>query len=270
MEQVKNPSIAGHEACLEPLSPPCYGIIPARYESSRFPGKPLADIWGHPMFWHVYQRAKQCKALRSVTLATDDERIREAAKACGVPCVMTRSDHVSGTDRVYEAACALGVASDAVLVNIQGDEPALDPAMLDALVAPFEEPDVRVATLATAVAADRAASPNQVKVVMAANGDALYFSRAGIPFDRDAVGASFWGHIGVYAFRMEALRAFVNLPPSRLEQLEKLEQLRFLENGIPIRVVCTDKHSHGVDTPKDLEVVRALLASEKKERSFKP
>lgn len=240
--------------------PPCYGIIPARYESSRFPGKPLADIWGYPMFWHVYERARQCGAFRLVTLATDDERIREAAEQYGVPCIMTRADHASGTDRVHEAATALGVEPDAVIINIQGDEPALDPVMLDTLVAPFAEPDVRVCTLATPVSAERAASPNQVKVVMADNGDALYFSRALVPFDRDGKEQTFLGHVGLYAFRMEALCRFVALPPSRLEKIEKLEQLRFLENGIPVRVVCTDRRSHGVDTPEDLEIVRALLA----------
>lgn len=238
--------------------PPCYGIIPARYASSRFPGKPLADIWGYPMFWHVYERARQ--AFTSVTLATDDERIREAAEQYGVPCIMTRADHASGTDRVHEAAMALGVELDAVIINIQGDEPALDPVMLETLVAPFVEPDVRVCTLATPVSAERAASPNQVKVVMAENGDALYFSRAPVPFDRDGKEQTFLGHVGLYAFRMEALSRFVALPQSRLERLEKLEQLRFLENGIPVRVVCTDRRSHGVDTPEDLDIVRPLLA----------
>ncbi|MEG6506036.1 3-deoxy-manno-octulosonate cytidylyltransferase [Nitratidesulfovibrio sp. 1201_IL3209] len=262
-------------------SPSCYGIIPARYASSRFPGKPLADIAGMPMFWHVYRRAARCPELREVVLATDDERIAEAAHRLGVPFVMTRPDHASGTDRVYEAACQLGGAEklpdDAVVVNIQGDEPALDPRMLSQLVAPFaagpDGPDgadradgadgarVRVTTLAMAIDAAEAASPDRVKVVTAANGDALYFSRAAIPFARDggAHGPAYLGHVGLYAFRLEALRAFTQLPPSSLERREKLEQLRLLENGIPIRVVPTTCRTHGVDRPEDIGIIINLL-----------
>jgi 3-deoxy-manno-octulosonate cytidylyltransferase (CMP-KDO synthetase) len=265
-------------------SPSCYGIIPARYASSRFPGKPLADIAGMPMFWHVYRRAARCPELCEVVLATDDERIAEAAHRLGVPFVMTRPDHASGTDRVYEAACQLGGAEklpdDAVVVNIQGDEPALDPRMLSQLVAPFaagpngpdgaDGPDradgadgarVRVTTLAMAIDAAEAASPDRVKVVTAANGDALYFSRAAIPFARDggAHGPAYLGHVGLYAFRLEALRAFTQLPPSSLERREKLEQLRLLENGIPIRVVPTTYRTHGVDRPEDIGIIINLL-----------
>ncbi len=267
-------------------SPSCYGIIPARYASSRFPGKPLADIAGMPMFWHVYRRAARCPELREVVLATDDERIAEAAHRLGVPFVMTRPDHASGTDRVYEAACLLrdaegkGLPDDAVVVNIQGDEPALDPRMLSQLVAPFaagpngpngpDGPDrangadgarVRVTTLAMAIDAAEAASPDRVKVVTAANGDALYFSRAAIPFDRGggAHGPAYLGHVGLYAFRLEALRAFTQLPPSSLERREKLEQLRLLENGIPIRVVPTTYRTHGVDRPEDIGIIINLL-----------
>ena len=241
----------------------CYGIIPARYASSRFPGKPLVDILGHPMFWHVYSRACRCAALERVLLATDDDRIRAAAEQWDVPCLMTRSDHASGTDRVYEAACQLGVAPDAVVVNIQGDEPLLDPLMLEQLIAPFADPTVMVTTLAMQITPERAQDPNQVKVAMAANGDALYFSRAPIPFDRDGNSDDpFLGHIGMYAFRMSALERFVSLPQSRLEKREKLEQLRFLENGVPIRVVITNLSSRGVDTQEDLDAVRALLSQQ--------
>lgn len=236
----------------------CHGIIPARFASSRFPGKPLADIHGRPMFWHVAERAKRA-GLDSVTLATDDPRIAEAAQQNNVPVVMTRPDHQSGTDRVYEATQILALPDSAVVVNVQGDEPALDPGIIAELIAPFADPSVRVTTVAARIGAQRALSPDQVKVVMNVRGDALYFSRAGIPFDRDAVGVDFWGHIGLYAFRMEALRKFVSLPPSSLEQREKLEQLRLLENGVPIRVVCSTRHSSGVDTPEDLERVRALM-----------
>ncbi|MDR3042760.1 MAG: 3-deoxy-manno-octulosonate cytidylyltransferase [Desulfovibrio sp.] len=272
--------------------PTCYGIIPARYASSRFPGKPLADIAGMPMFWHVYQRAARCPELRKVVLATDDERIAEAAHRLDVPFVMTRPDHESGTDRVYEAACLLGrdlessgkagLPDDAVVVNIQGDEPALDPRMLSQLVAPFAAAEdgarVRVATLAMTIGAAEAASPDRVKVVTAANGDALYFSRAAIPFARDGgaqagdaatgqtgqtgqtgPGPAYLGHVGLYAFRLEALRAFTQLAPSSLERREKLEQLRLLENGIPIRVVPTTCRTHGVDRPEDIGIIINLL-----------
>ncbi|MBG3877069.1 3-deoxy-manno-octulosonate cytidylyltransferase [Desulfovibrio oxamicus] len=266
--------------------PTCYGIIPARYASSRFPGKPLADIAGMPMFWHVYQRAARCPELCKVVLATDDERIAQAAQRLDVPFVMTRPDHESGTDRVYEAACLLGrdlessgaagLPDDAVVVNIQGDEPALDPRMLSQLVAPFaaagDGARVRVATLAMVIDAAEAASPDRVKVVTAANGDALYFSRAAIPFARDGgapagdaatgpdhSGPEYLGHVGLYAFRLEALRAFTQLAPSFLERREKLEQLRLLENGIPIRVVRTTFRTHGVDRPEDIGIIINLL-----------
>ena len=138
---------------------PCYGIIPARYDSSRFPGKPLADIWGRPMFWHVYAHAKRASVLRNIVLATDDERIAEAALEWEIPCVMTRRDHASGTDRVFEAASKLGVEPHAVIVNIQGDEPALDPAVIEQLVRPFLDGTVQVSTLATPISPERAASP---------------------------------------------------------------------------------------------------------------
>ncbi|WMW64751.1 3-deoxy-manno-octulosonate cytidylyltransferase [Nitratidesulfovibrio liaohensis] len=259
--------------------PTCYGIIPARYASSRFPGKPLADIAGMPMFWHVYQRAARCPEFSKVVLATDDERIAEAAHRLDVPFVMTRPDHESGTDRVYEAACLLGrdlepsgtaeLPDDTVVVNIQGDEPALDPRMLSQLVAPFaaagDGARVRVTTLAMPIDAAEAASPDRVKVVTATNGDALYFSRAAIPFARDGSAhegegsPAYLGHVGLYAFRLEALRAFTQLAPSSLERREKLEQLRLLENGIPIRVVPTAYRTHGVDRPEDIGIIINLL-----------
>lgn len=238
-----------------------HGIIPARYASTRFPGKPLADIHGKPMFWHVWHRAGLCPALASVTLATDDKRIALAAKALGVPFVMTDSTLPSGTDRVHQAAGLLGLPDDAVIINIQGDEPALDPSVLADLAAAFKDRSVEAATLAHRISASEAASPDRVKLVMALNGDALYFSRAPIPYPRDGEeGASYLGHIGLYAFRRSALARFTALPPSALEQREKLEQLRLLENGIPIRVILTDKHSIGVDSPQDLEQILKILS----------
>ncbi len=239
----------------------CFGLIPSRYGSTRLPGKPLANIAGKPLFWHVWNRARQCPELESVTLATDDTRIAEAAANLGVPCVMTGADHQSGTDRIHEAARLLGLPLDAVVVNIQGDEPLVEPSLVSALLAPFAEAKVRVTTVVSPISMERAQNPNQVKAVLDKAGNALYFSRAAIPFVRNAdADPGYLGHIGLYAFRMDALRDFVSLPPSRLEGLEKLEQLRFLENGIPIRAVRVDHHAPGIDTPEDLERVRALFA----------
>lgn len=242
--------------------PECHGIIPARYESSRFPGKPLAEIIGKPMFWHVFDRARQCPQMTSVTLATDDERIFEAAELLDVPVVMTKSDHQSGTDRVLEAARILGIENHAVVVNIQGDEPCLKPEMLTELLAPFETDTVQVATLATAISPAEAESPDRVKVVRAKNGRALYFSRSMIPFDRDEKVHGFLLHIGLYAFRMEALERFGQLDPSPLEMREKLEQLRLLEDGIDIYVTETRHACHGVDRPGDLEKVKNILEND--------
>ncbi len=239
----------------------CYGIIPARYDSSRFPGKPLADIQGRPMFWHVWHRAMLCPQLHSVTLATDDKRIAQAAKSLDVPCVMTRPEHSSGTDRVYEAATALGVEEHAVVVNIQGDEPALQPGMLTELLAPFgADPAVQVATLARQIPVEQAGHSDLVKVVHAANGDALYFSRAVIPCSRESSPSQqVLAHVGLYAFRYPVLRRFTQLAPSMLERTEKLEQLRLLENNIPIHIVHTAHSTHGVDRPEDIDKVSNIL-----------
>lgn len=244
------------------VPPPCFGIIPARWQSSRFPGKPLALILGKPMFAHVYERAAACPALKAVYLATDDERIASAAEKHGVPWVMTPQDCASGSDRVCKAALALGLPADAVIVNIQGDEPALDPAMLSELVRPFlHDPDVRVATLAHALSPELAANPDRVKVVTAINGNALYFSRAPIPYIRDEqdLPTPWLGHIGLYAFTFEALRRFTTLATSPLERLEQLEQLRLLENNIAIRVILTNYEAHGVDRPQDVAALEAIL-----------
>lgn len=239
--------------------PACYGIIPARYDSSRFPGKPLADICGKPMFWHVYSRAKKCHHITDVYLATDDERIAGAAGNLGVPVVLTRPDHPSGTDRVYEAAAKLNIQADDVVVNIQGDEPVLNPLMLAELLRPFEDPKTCVTTPARLMAPETAESPDRVKVVFSSDKKALYFSRARIPFHRQGEDGQFYGHIGMYAFRMATLEKFVSLPPGRLETIEKLEQLRLLENNIPIRIVITAYKSLSVDRPEDLEpVIRHL------------
>ena len=239
-------------------------IIPARYDSTRFPGKPLADILGKPMFWHVWSRAMRCNGVTGVALATDDERIARAAADLGVPCIMTRKDHASGTDRVYEAACLLNLSPEAIVINIQGDEPALIPASIEQLLQAFDDPSVQVATLARPISIEKARSFDVVKVVCDARGNALYFSRALIPHDRDATdpGPHILGHMGVYAFTRKALGRFVAFPPSSLEKIEKLEQLRLLENSLPIRVVLTEHASPGVDRPEDIAAVLPLLTNE--------
>jgi len=240
-------------------SPKCYGIIPARYQSTRFPGKPLAEILGRPMIWHVFERARQCTALSSVVLATDDDRIRSAAQKLDIPVVMTRSDHPSGTDRVLEAAEKLKLNNAAVIVNIQGDEPALEPSMLTELVRPFRQPEIQVTTLARKINAREAQNPNLVKIVFNADRRALYFSRSAIPYHRDATKVNYYGHIGIYAFRMPALKKFVSFSRSCLEVTENLEQLRLLENQIPIHVVETQHQSIGVDRPEDIEIVSKMI-----------
>ena len=238
----------------------CFGVIPARYESSRFPGKPLAEILGKPMFWHVYQRAAKCPEISEVVLATDDQRIYDAARKLEVPVLMTAGTHSCGTERVLEAAGMLNADDDSVIINIQGDEPALKPEMLAELLRPFAAPEVQVATLAHEISYDEALSPDKVKVVMDINRNALYFSRHAIPFTRqEAERASYFGHIGIFAFRMKTLKAFVALPPSPLEKREKLEQLRLLENGIAIRIVQTRYSCHGVDRPEDIKIAELML-----------
>jgi 3-deoxy-manno-octulosonate cytidylyltransferase (CMP-KDO synthetase) len=243
--------------------PKCYGIIPARYRSKRFPGKPLVEILGKPMICHVYERAKQCTDLSAVVLATDDHRIRTAAETWNVPVVMTRDDHRSGTDRVLEAANKLKLSADAVVVNIQGDEPALEPAMLSELIQPFCTTQVKITTLACKIEPQDAANPDRVKVVFARDGTALYFSRSPIPHHRNQHTIIYYGHIGIYAFRMQALQHFVSLNQSRLEHIEKLEQLRLLENRIPMHIVETEYQSIGVDRPEDIPKVIKIMQKQK-------
>lgn len=242
--------------------PNIYGIIPARYQSSRFPGKALADIQGKPMFWHVFNRASQCSQFKKIVLATDDDRIYKAAKMLSVPVLMTAASHPSGTDRVLEAAQKLSVNVEDVVVNIQGDEPLLQPKMLEALVLPFSEQHVQVTTLARKIDSISCQNPDCVKVVTDTSGKALYFSRSAVPFDRKKEGCEYLGHIGLYAFRMKTLQQFQRLGPSNLETIESLEQLRLLENGIPIQVVITSYDTQGVDRPEDLHKVMHLLSED--------
>ncbi len=239
------------------------GVIPARYASTRFPAKPLVPIAGKPLIQRVVEQCQNAKALREVIVATDDERIAEVArKFCRVE--MTRSDHPSGSDRIAEVAAR--VDCDAV-VNIQGDEPLIDPAVIDVVAEALNESEM--STAATAVrSVEEWESPNVVKVVVSASGRALYFSRRTIPFVRDAVSGSsseqlaafpFLKHLGIYGYRRETLLRLVKFPVSPLENAEKLEQLRALENGIQIAVVKVNYDSVGVDVPDDVARVERLL-----------
>lgn len=241
------------------MKPEYHAIIPCRYASTRFPGKPLVPILGIPMFQHVYQRVVESNCFKSVTIATDDARIMDSAAERGVPVVITKDDHPSGTDRILEAAKILNIPDNSVVVNVQGDEPALNPLILTQLITPFKDPEVLVTTPASQISPEEAESPDIVKVVFSHNMTALYFSRSKIPFDRDGSGANYYGHIGLYAFRMKILEAFVKMRESRLETTEKLEQLRLLENSIPIRVVITEHRTTGVDRPEDVKKVELLL-----------
>ena len=235
-------------------------IIPARYASSRFPGKPLADLGGRPMVVRVAERAKQSGAA-AVHVATDDERIARAVRSAGFSVVMTRADHASGTDRLAEAARALRLADGEVVVNVQGDEPLIAPTLIRAVAARLQTD--RSASMATACHAvhdpQQAASPHVVKVVLDAKGDALYFSRSRIPYPREG-DALCYRHAGIYAYRAHFLQQFAALAPAPLERTEALEQLRALWHGHRVAVVVSDAEiPPGVDTPEDLEAVRKML-----------
>lgn len=237
------------------------GIIPARYASSRFPGKALADLCGKPMIQHVVERASRARLLDEVLVATDDGRIRDAVQGFGGKACMTSPDHASGTDRIAEVARDL--ACDLV-VNIQGDEPLIEPAIIDLAAEPLiRDAAIPMGTLSRPMGADEAADRSKVKVVVDVQGFALYFSRSLIPCLRDgaAGGEPYSLHIGLYVYRRETLLGLAGLPPTPLERQERLEQLRALEHGIRIRVVPTRHRSFGVDTPADLERVRRILAN---------
>jgi 3-deoxy-manno-octulosonate cytidylyltransferase (CMP-KDO synthetase) len=210
------------------------------------------------MLQHVYERASQARYLSKLIVATDDERIYDAARSFGARVVMTRADHLSGTDRVAEAAS--GENAD-VVVNIQGDEPLIDPAAIDAAtLALLDDPDLPMATLKKAIEDPREiADPNVVKVVSNFAGGAIYFSRSPIPFARDQAGGLYYKHLGLYVYRRDFLLAYSDLPVGPLERMERLEQLRAIENGHRIRVVETEYESLGVDTPEDLERVSLLF-----------
>ncbi|SIS76107.1 3-deoxy-manno-octulosonate cytidylyltransferase [Neptunomonas antarctica] len=245
-------------------------IIPARYASTRFPGKPLADIAGKPMVQHVYERALQSEAER-VIVATDDERIAAVAKAFGAEVCMTKADHPSGTDRLQEVVHNLGFYADDIVVNVQGDEPLIPPRVINQVAHNLRaEPDAGIATLSEPIE-DIASllNPNVVKVVTDHRGMAVYFSRAPIPWPRDEfmkdrnsmpVGYSWQRHIGIYAYRVKMLNEFVRWAPAPIEEAECLEQLRAMWNGARIHVAVADElPPAGVDTLEDLERLRLLF-----------
>jgi 3-deoxy-manno-octulosonate cytidylyltransferase (CMP-KDO synthetase) len=248
-------------------------VIPARFASTRLPGKPLAEIAGVPMIVRVARQAHLSGA-REVVVATDDARVRDAVTAHGHDAMMTRPDHQSGSDRVMEVVAARGWADHHIVINVQGDEPQIPPAVINQVATLLlAEPDCGAGTLCESIADARLVfDPNVVKVVRDVRSRALYFSRAPLPWRRDDFARAdpaalilpkqtWWRHIGIYGYRVGVLREFCALPPSRLEQIESLEQLRLLENGIAMAVAEADERvPGGVDTPEDLERVRAELA----------
>ena len=237
------------------------GIIPARYASTRFPGKPLAMLGGKTVIHRVYEQV--CGALDEAYVATDDERIFAAVEAFGGRAVMTRSDHQSGTDRIEEAAEKIGTTAD-VIINVQGDEPFVQRSQLETLMHLFDDPQTQIGTIGKPFETMQAVeNPNSPKIVCDVRGYALYFSRSVIPYVRDKSQPlspqSFLKHLGLYAYRREVLHQITQLPQSPLELAERLEQLRWLQNGYRIKVGLTDVETVGIDTPDDLQRAEAFL-----------
>ena len=240
-------------------------IIPSRYESSRFPGKPLADLCGKPMIQHVYERVLSSPLVSYVAVATDDDRIFDAVKAFGGNAVMTSPRHRSGTDRIAEAVDALSLDEDDIIVNIQGDQPLFEPAQIGEVAGPLlDDQEVYFSTLIYRIIREEEIThPNAVKTVFDKDRFALYFSRAAIPYVRDAGRkATYYKHHGIYAYRKSFLKTFTGLEETELERLEALEQLRALEHGYRVKVVVTEYDSVEVDTPAELERVRRILIGE--------
>lgn len=247
-------------------------IIPARYASSRLPGKPLLDIAGKPMLQHVYEQACKSEA-KQIVIATDDQRIAECAKGFGAKVCMTSAEHLSGTDRLQETVTQLGLYADDIVVNVQGDEPLIPPRVINQVAHNLAaESTASIATLSEPIEDLPALmNPNVVKVVADERGRALYFSRAPIPWPRNAfaedattfpAGINFQRHIGIYAYRVKLLNDFISWPPSPLEEAECLEQLRAMQHGALIHVAVADElPPAGVDTQADLERIRALMAA---------
>ncbi len=247
---------------MKPVSAACLIVIPARMQASRLPGKPLADIHGKPMIVHVWRRAMEAESGR-VVVATDSDEIRDAIRAAGGEAVMTRADHQSGSDRVFEAVSRIDPDGDCeTILNLQGDLPTLDPKLIPACLAALGDPKADIATLACAIEdeADKV-NPNVVKVVGSPGAGgrlrALYFTRATAPWGEGPL----YHHIGIYAYRRRSLERFISLRPSYLEKRERLEQLRALEAGMRIDAAIVDTVPLGVDTPADLDKARALLVT---------
>ncbi len=238
-------------------------IIPARYNSTRFPGKPIVEIDGKPLIEHVYRRVEQARLVSRIVVATDDERIRRAVERFGGTAVMTRNDHSSGTDRLAEAANDL--TPDTLIVNVQGDEPMIEPPVIDSAITAALSGDADMVTLMTRLDPSQADDPNRVKVVVDRHGHALYFSRSRIP----SKGTTFL-HIGLYVYRVHFLRTFTKLDPTPLERSERLEQLRALEHGYRIRAVEVESESWGIDTPEDLDRYMELQKKKPEASSQKP
>lgn len=241
------------------------GVIPARFQSSRFEGKVLADILGKPMLQHVWERAKQALLLDDLIIACDDERIEKIAQDFGAKVVLTSKGHASGTDRICEVVNALNVR---IVVNIQGDEPLIHPVMIDSVVQTLlDNKSVSVATLMRKIEDPRDINdPNVVKVTVDKNNFALYFSRAGIPYraeNSEVKSPAYYKHIGLYGYTKDFLFIYKNLPPSHLERAECLEQLRILDEGYKIKVIETKYDTIGVDTPQDLEKLKQYLEGHK-------
>jgi len=235
-------------------------VIPARYGSTRLPGKPLADIAGKPMIQHVYERALQVASAHEVVIATDDERVAEVVRSFGGKSVMTSQDHPSGTDRLAEVMSY--IPAD-IYINLQGDEPLVRPSDIESLiVGMLADTNVSIGTLCHTIDAEEARNPNTVKVVLATNGNALYFSRSPIPYPRDNEAAKYLKHVGVYAYRREVLSDYGTLPQPMMEHAEKLEQLRLMAAGYCIRAFIVEPTGPGVDTPECLEKVRALVSGQ--------
>ncbi|MBQ6006087.1 MAG: 3-deoxy-manno-octulosonate cytidylyltransferase [Selenomonadaceae bacterium] len=237
-------------------------VIPARYSSTRLPGKPLREICGVPMICRVWERASRAKSVSEVIVATDDERILAAVENYGGRAMMTRADHKTGTDRLAEVAEKFPDAE--VIVNVQGDEPLIEPALIDELIAQFADKNLHMATVATELKEpSEMKNPNNVKVVLDRNNDALYFSRSLIPYPRNEGKSKTFKHIGIYAYRREFLLAYAKMDSTPLEQSESLEQLRALENGYKIRVIISANQFVGVDTEEDLKLVNDFFREHK-------
>lgn len=233
-------------------------VIPARYASTRLPGKPLADIAGKPMIQRVYEQVSKAKEPALVIVATDDQRVFDTVKAFGGTVAMTSPHHPTGTDRLAEVATAYDDID--VIINVQGDEPLIDADVIDQLAELFlEDPALQMATVGSPLLEEEYDEPSAVKVICNKRGDAMYFSRSLIPYPRNAFVNAPMKHVGIYAYRRQFLLDYANMEPTPAEQTESLEQLRALENGYTIRVIKTDKRFVGVDTPEDLDRVNAIF-----------